>query len=197
MSHRQASRGHDDRDVFSKRVSRQKKERAIDRVEAAADEQWLRAAHAALVHVARNRRIFSADYVWMELRVRDAGFPHEPRAMGAVFREAFREKICEPLTQYDTCSRPRRQGGLVRCWKSLLIDLSEGAVKMKLSGLYGKFPRPVKVKKNSASGEFGDMKSKKKVRFGKLSTHDPKPAKKPAKPAKRSAKKSARKAKAS
>lgn len=133
-----------DRDVFSKRASRKKKEQAIDRVEAAADEQWLRTAHACVVHVARSRRIFSADHVWMELRVRDAGFPEEPRAMGAVFRAAMRERICEPLTQHDTCSRPRRHGGLVRCWKSLIHPevASPESVKVTLSSTYGQFGKP-------------------------------------------------------
>ena len=90
---------------------------AIAAASAKADRAWLRAAMAAVRHLATVLDEFTTDHVWACLPndVRT----HEPRAMGAVMRDAMKEGVIAPLDRYEMSTRPACHCRPVRVWKSL------------------------------------------------------------------------------
>lgn len=62
---------------------------AVNRVGAHADADWLSAAHRIVRRLADTRNEFTTDDVWAALDELDV-VTHEPRAMGAVMRQAAR-----------------------------------------------------------------------------------------------------------
>jgi len=93
----------------------QLKNQAIDQVEENASELWLEDAYEAIKFLAKERDLFTADNVW-EL----VGPAREPRAMGAVFRRAVRDKVVAATNTYWSSTRPMRHAGPVRVWRSTI-----------------------------------------------------------------------------
>lgn len=78
------------------------REDAMSRAHDHAPPEWLDAARRALAEVAAEGRPFTADHVWLLLARRGVPMPHEPAALGPLFRRAARE------------GRIRKTGRLVR-----------------------------------------------------------------------------------
>lgn len=95
---------------------------AVRRVAANADPAWMTEARSTIRAMAFQRRYFTTDDLW------SAGLrqPHEPRALGAVMREAARAGICEPTDRYQRSNRPACHTRPLRVWRSLLYPTADG-----------------------------------------------------------------------
>ncbi len=91
---------------------------AIARVEAGADEDWLRHALNAVENCAMRMVHFTTDDVWD--RLTNLEHPPEPRALGAVMREAAKRGWVETTDRIRKSTRVACHGRPVRVWKSLL-----------------------------------------------------------------------------
>ena len=88
------NRNHPEFDFTAATIAR---DEAIDRVEANAEPDWKEEAEQAVLDVARRGNLFTTDDIWKELALRFVSPPHEPRAMGAVFRRLAAAKLIRPL----------------------------------------------------------------------------------------------------
>lgn len=104
---------------FDKEVAERVKERAIDRVERAADEDWLSLVSGLVRHLALTRETLTTDDVWAGIGDRVAE-PSEPRAMGAVMRTAARSGWVEATDRTVKSSRVKCHRRPIRVWRSLL-----------------------------------------------------------------------------
>lgn len=95
----------------------QAKNEAIDRVEANASPQWLTAAYNVIVEIAMSGRSFTSDQVWDVLERTKVDAPHEPRAMGVLFRRAVQEGLITATGQYVPSTRIVCHGNPKRCWR--------------------------------------------------------------------------------
>lgn len=94
---------------------------ALAQVEAHADSRWFACALAAVEHVARTQATFTADEVWRELPLTKwSHVAHEPRALGAVFREAMRRGWCVNTRTVLPSMSPVNHHRPVAVWRSLL-----------------------------------------------------------------------------
>lgn len=91
------------------------RDEAIDRVEANAHDLWLAAAREALDELCATRESFTSDDLWAALDGRDVS-THEPRAMGAVLRQAARDGLVAGTRQYRPSVRPACHARPVRVW---------------------------------------------------------------------------------
>ena len=85
------------RDLFD--AAREAKTRAIDQVEANADDRWTDAALTIVRQLAATREEFTTDDIWAALKRAGHRGPREPRAMGAVMRRARLAKIARPINR--------------------------------------------------------------------------------------------------
>jgi hypothetical protein len=97
------------------------RDEALERVEAAAHEEWLVAAHDAVIYLAAMYEEFDADAVWSILRTSEHA-THEPRAMGAVLRNAARDGLIEPTDRWVQSKRTACHGRPIRVWRSLMQE---------------------------------------------------------------------------
>ena len=77
-------------------------------------------AERALRVIARRKNTLTSDDVWEWMRDLDVSTP-DHRAMGAVFRNASRDKVIEALPQWEISTRPACHKRPIRKWKSLVI----------------------------------------------------------------------------
>lgn len=91
------------------------KEEAIDRVERNAAEEWKRVAYEAVRMVCNQRQEFTTDDVWRLLRDK----PDEPRAMGAIMRQAARSGLCYKTDRVIESAIPTCHRRPVAVWRSL------------------------------------------------------------------------------
>lgn len=101
--------------------AKRRKEEAIVRVDANADEDWKSVALKAVGWVAMTHITFTTDDVWLVLSGRDAS-THESRALGAVMLRAAKIGYIESTDQYRPSIRPEAHQRPVKIWKSLLMD---------------------------------------------------------------------------
>ena len=80
---------------------------------AVADALW------AVCYVARHRATFTTDHVWAVLEAIDAPSFPEPRALGAVMRDAQREGWIAATDDYDLSKRKVCHRRPLRIWRSL------------------------------------------------------------------------------
>lgn len=92
---------------------------ALERVEAHADAEWKQAALEAVRLCARQMPEFTTDQIWKVLDRTDYG-THEPRAMGAIMRQAVGLGWVKPTNQYRTSDRPECHKRPVKVWDSML-----------------------------------------------------------------------------
>lgn len=92
---------------------------AISRVYDAAPVDWLTACRRVIRRLALEQRTFSTDDVWTGLREYDVKVP-EPRAMGAVMRQARHERWITPLNAWKISTRPACHCRPVRLWIGIL-----------------------------------------------------------------------------
>lgn len=101
----------------------------IETVGQNADPEWMRAAYAAVIRVARRQTRFTTDDVWLELHNASVASwgatgvwvqpaTHDHRAMGAVMRKAKKVGVCEPTGGYQPSTRDVCHGRPVRVWRS-------------------------------------------------------------------------------
>ena len=92
---------------------------ALEKVESNADPEWKAAALEAVRSCAKNMPEFTTDQVWRILARTDYG-THEPRAMGAIMRQAVSLGWVKPTDQYRTSERPECHKRPVKVWYSNL-----------------------------------------------------------------------------
>lgn len=85
---------------------------AIDVMEAKAKLRWKDEALAAVMHLAATRAEFTTDDVWALVQL-SGEHTHEPRAMGAVMRQAARDGAIAKTDRVVNSARP------VTVWRSL------------------------------------------------------------------------------
>jgi hypothetical protein len=84
---------------------------------------------------------FFGDDVWATLDRRGVPFPHEPRALGPIFRRAQLAGLIEPTGEYRRTLRPSAHRSPQRQWRPTARAL---AAKSS-SGRRGPVPRPVSI----------------------------------------------------
>lgn len=90
---------------------------AIERVERNADEQWKRYTLGVIQGLAMMGGEFTTDDVWQQLE----GAPvqtHEPRAMGAVIKQAAAAGFIKATDGWATSQRPECHGRPIKVWRS-------------------------------------------------------------------------------
>lgn len=108
--------------LFNPETGRTLRDEALERVEQNAEPDWKDKARACLVYVASRKEYFTADDVAEELSsLVDGASTHEPRAMGAIFKWAQREKIAAPTPSFTPTRRAQGHAGPRRVWKSLVV----------------------------------------------------------------------------
>lgn len=102
-------------DMFAARKAR---DEAIRRVSDHAGTEWLDAAKAALVSVAKSRAEFIADQIW------ETGLakPSEARALGAVVRWALAEGVISDSGRYSKSAQPGLHCSPRKVWRSRMFD---------------------------------------------------------------------------
>ncbi|MCU0913003.1 MAG: hypothetical protein MUC88_00395 [Planctomycetes bacterium] len=99
-------------ELFDAVAGKNLRDRAIEQVGEHAPDDWMTEARSVVEFLARKHLAFTTDDVWAQLT---AIAPREPRAMGAVMKEAERDQIIEPtgnwvMSQRLLCHRrPLRQ----------------------------------------------------------------------------------------
>ena len=99
-------------------TTEQARDAAIQQVEANADEGWLKAAHWAVVFLAEDGDPFTTDDIWEY--VDRHGKPREPRAMGAVMKQAAAEGLIEATGEYRKSKRVECHARPVMVWRGKL-----------------------------------------------------------------------------
>lgn len=92
--------------------------RAIDQVEENADEQWFIFTTAIVQRLALSGRRFTTDDVWSVL-AKSGLTTHEPRAMGAVLRNASRDKIIVATGDYVRSERVECHARPIMVWRGV------------------------------------------------------------------------------
>lgn len=91
------------------------RDEAIDRVEVNAQQAWKAAAREVLADLCATRDTITSDDLWFALADRDVT-THEPRAMGAVIREAARDGRLSGTRQYRPSERPECHARPIKVW---------------------------------------------------------------------------------
>lgn len=108
--------------LFDPEKGAELRDEAIEKVEEHAEPSWFDVARSTLVYVATRNSRFTADDVAEELgRMVPKITTHEPRAMGAVFKWAQRERIADPTSEFVPTRRAQGHAGPRRVWKSLIV----------------------------------------------------------------------------
>ena len=93
-------------------------EQAISQVERNADEEWKRQARRAIEEVAHDLGFFTTDDVWLYLETLGIDAPHEPRALGAMIREATTKRVIVATGRYKKSSRVECHSRPVMIWEA-------------------------------------------------------------------------------
>lgn len=96
----------------------EEKEMAIERSGEHAEPSWKRKALEIVMDLCTKRREFTSDEVWAELS-RHEEHTKEPRALGAIMRQAAKMGICRAIG-YAKSERRERHSGVVSVWRSNL-----------------------------------------------------------------------------
>jgi hypothetical protein len=94
---------------------------AVARVEGHADARWKRLALSAIEYLARCRASFTTDDVWEMLGGLDVS-THEPRAMGAMMRQAKKKGWVVGSNTYRPSKRPECHRRPMMVWVSLIKE---------------------------------------------------------------------------
>lgn len=94
---------------------------AIAQVAENADAKWMRQALAATRGIARVHAEFTTDRIWGRLESFGIAPPTEPRAIGAVMRQAAADGICEATDRTQKSVRPDCHCRPVTVWRSLVF----------------------------------------------------------------------------
>lgn len=100
-------------------ASEEAKTAAIDQVEAAADPRWMHTVYQIIVQLATAGGGFTTDQVWDVLDKSKILPPTEPRAMGAVFRQACADGLIVSTGEYRPSARPICHASPKRVWRKV------------------------------------------------------------------------------
>jgi hypothetical protein len=89
---------------------------ALDRVETHANPAWKERVNATIARLAHAHAEITTDMVWASLG--DDVATHEPRALGPLMKSAATRGLIEKTARTTQCTRPVRNGGDVRVWRS-------------------------------------------------------------------------------
>lgn len=93
---------------------------AIQKTYSNADPEWIKSVLNLIRDMCRNRPDFIADDVWFEMQSRGVMAPEEPRALGAVFAIAKKQKMIRASDRFKASSR--RHATPMRVWESLIFS---------------------------------------------------------------------------
>lgn len=94
---------------------------ALKRVAENAPDAWMAAAFLAVVWCARRYPEFTADEVWIRLKMQGVDPPPTHSALGPVFLEAKRLEIIENTGRKQKLSNRSYRHGDMTIWKSLIL----------------------------------------------------------------------------
>lgn len=103
---------------FDPEESARRREEAIRRVESNADEKWKADAFQAVASIAREQSFLTTDDVWGKV---SGDGTHEPRAMGAIMRQAASAELIEATERYEQSGRVACHRRPLRVWRSLVF----------------------------------------------------------------------------
>lgn len=112
--------------TFSESIQRQNPQdqldlfTALEKVADAADQEWMKAAEARVRYLCQTRVEWTGDDVWDGLQ---NVHTKEPRALGAVIRQAAKDGWCIPTERYQKSRRPESHRRPLQVWESRLIHL--------------------------------------------------------------------------
>lgn len=92
---------------------------AVERVDRNADDEWKSAALAAICRTAMGKEFLTTDDIWEAMSSHSAT-THEPRAMGAVMRQAAAHGWISRTPDYTKSTRKECHARPVAVWLSLL-----------------------------------------------------------------------------
>jgi hypothetical protein len=104
--------------AFDVAMAETERDRALRRVERAADPDWTRHVERVVARIAQRLPTFSTDEVWAALD--ESYSTHEPRALGAIMVDMARRGIIAPTDRTVKSRRPECHRRDVRVWRSRL-----------------------------------------------------------------------------
>lgn len=107
-------------DLFDQPTGREAARLAIQQAADNADPDWMADAHTALRWCATHYYEFSANDVWNRMQAASST-THEPRAMGAVMREAAKANVIAKTDRAVPSQIPRQHHRPVAVWRSLIF----------------------------------------------------------------------------
>lgn len=103
---------------FDPAAARAARDASIAQVDQAAPVVWKARAMDALVSVAHSHQTFTSDEVWEVLDLQGVEPPPEPRAMGAVFRQAQSEGLIAVTDRTKVSQRPACHCRRLQVWQT-------------------------------------------------------------------------------
>lgn len=91
---------------------------ALQRVEDATQPAWITYAEQSIAYLARARQQFTTDDVWEFMHQRGYDMPHEPRALGALMRNAMKTGQIIATDRYVPSARPECHRRPIRVWRA-------------------------------------------------------------------------------
>lgn len=101
--------------IYDHGVARHIADAAIARVGKNSDPEWFATAMYAVRKLAMSREHFTTDELWC-----DIDHPREPRAIGAVMRQAKRDGLCVATLRYEHSRRVACHARPLRVWASMI-----------------------------------------------------------------------------
>lgn len=95
------------------------KDEAITRVGHNADPQWVTACYNTIVQIAFNKQRFTTDDVWDALDRAKVATPHEPKAIGAVLRQAAKDGLIYATDDHKPSARVACHARPLRIWEQV------------------------------------------------------------------------------
>jgi hypothetical protein len=93
------------------------KNQAIATVATNADQTWLTACYNVIVQIATTTDTFTTDTIWQALENAALPTPHEPRAIGAVLRQAAANGLIRATDTYRPSARVACHARPIRVWE--------------------------------------------------------------------------------
>lgn len=97
-------------------ASQEAADKAIDQVGAHADPRWVATVYSIITELAFKGEGFTTDQVWDVLDRSGIESPDEPRALGAVFRQACQDGLIRATGEYRPSARPVCHASPKRIW---------------------------------------------------------------------------------
>ncbi len=94
------------------------RDEAVTRVAEHADPDWVEQTLDVIYMLAVSQAELTTDDIWQT--VGEVAATHEPRALGAVMRQAARLGYVRPTDRYTPSARPACHARPVRVWESLI-----------------------------------------------------------------------------